>query len=38
MLFEVLHVSSNRPARTDILGEPAQQDQTVLQAALRLSF
>ena len=38
LLFEVLHVSSDRPARTDILGEAARQDQTVLQAALRLSF
>jgi hypothetical protein len=38
LLLEALHVSSDRPARTDILGEPARQDQTVLQAALRLSF
>ena len=38
LLLEALHVSSDRPARTDILGQPARQDQTVLQAALRLSF
>jgi hypothetical protein len=38
LLFEVMHVSSDRPARIDILGEPSRQDQTVLQAALRLSF
>lgn len=38
LLFEAMHVSSNRPARTDILGEAARQAQTVLQAALRLSF
>lgn len=37
-LFEALHVESNRPARFDILGEAAFQRQTVLQAALRLSF
>lgn len=37
-LVEVLHVSSDRPARTDILGEPAQQSQTVVQAALRVKY
>jgi hypothetical protein len=37
-LLEVLHVDSNRPARHDILDEPARQRQTVAQAALRLSF
>ncbi len=38
LLFEALHVWSNRPARTDILGLAASQEQTVFQAALRLSF
>jgi hypothetical protein len=38
ILVEAMHVSSDRPARTDILGAKARQDQTVLQAALRLSF
>jgi hypothetical protein len=38
LLLEALHVESDRPARTDILGEPARQGQTVFQAALRLSF
>jgi len=38
LLVEAMHVSSNRPARTDLLGEAARQDQTVLQASLRLSF
>ena len=38
LLFEALYVSSDRPARTTILGEPARQDQTVMQSALRLSF
>lgn len=38
LLFEAMHVSSDRPARADILSEAARQDQTVLQAALRLSF
>lgn len=38
LLFEALHVFSDRPARADILGEPQTQAQTVLQAALRLSF
>jgi len=35
---EVLHVDSNRPARTDLLGEAATQRQTVAQAALRVRF
>jgi hypothetical protein len=38
LLFEAMHVESDRPARTDILGEAAVQRQTVFQAALRLSF
>ena len=38
VLVEAMHVSSNRPARMDIFGETPRQDQTVLQAALRLSF
>jgi hypothetical protein len=38
VLVEAMHVSSDRPARTDIVGDKARQDQTVLQAALRLSF
>ncbi|QUD87190.1 hypothetical protein [Phenylobacterium montanum] len=37
-LVEMLHVESDRPARTDILSEPAQQTQTVVQAALRLAY
>ena len=37
-LAEVLHVDSNRPARTDILAEPATRRQTVVQAALRVRF
>jgi hypothetical protein len=37
-LVEVLHVESNRPGRTDVLGEASMQRQTVMQAALRLSF
>ena len=38
LLLEALYVSSDRPARDVILGEPSHQDQTVLQSALRLSF
>ena len=37
-LVELLHVESNRPGRQDVLGEDPEQKQTVLQAALRLSF
>jgi hypothetical protein len=37
-LIEVLHVESNRPGRADVLGEASLQRQTVVQAALRLSF
>ena len=36
LLFEALHVQSNRPARRDILGLPPGQGQTLLQASLRL--
>jgi hypothetical protein len=38
LLFEALYVSSDRPARQVIVGEPPRQDQTVVQSALRLSF
>jgi hypothetical protein len=38
VLVEAIHVSSCRPAREDILGQAARQDQNVVQAALRLSF
>ena len=38
LLVEAIYVSSDRPARQEILGEPPRQDQTVLQSALRLSF
>lgn len=38
LLFEALYVSSDRPARQVILGEPERQDQTVVQSALRLAF
>jgi hypothetical protein len=37
-LIEVLRVQSDRPGRAAVLGEPAVQEQTVLQASLRLSF
>ena len=37
LLFEALYVTSKRPARA-YAGEPAKQDQAVLQSALRLSF
>jgi len=37
LLFEGLHVSSDRPSRA-YGGVAAQQDQTVVQSALRLSF
>lgn len=37
LVFEAMRVSSKRPARA-LAAEPAKQDQTVLQSALRLSF
>ncbi|MEO8114416.1 MAG: hypothetical protein ABI655_08550 [Phenylobacterium sp.] len=37
LLFEAMRVSSKRPSRA-LVHEPAKQDQTVLQTALRLSF
>jgi len=37
LIFEALYVSSDRTARA-LAGEAAQQDQAVLQSALRLSF
>jgi hypothetical protein len=37
LMFEALHVSSDRPARV-LAGVTPKQDQTVLQSALRLSF
>jgi hypothetical protein len=38
LLFEALRVGSDRPARAGLLAEAPVQGQTVLQAALRLSF
>ena len=37
LILEAQHIRSDRPARA-YAGEPAKQDQTVLQSALRLSF
>lgn len=37
LVFEALHVESDRPARV-MAGVAPKQDQTVLQSALRLSF
>ena len=37
-IVEVLHVSSERPARTINAGQHAEQDQTILQTSLRLGF
>ena len=37
VLVEAMHVASSRPSRT-LTGEAAEQDQTVLQTALRLRF
>jgi hypothetical protein len=38
LLFEALHVESRRPSLPELTGQSPNQSQTVLQAALRLSF
>jgi hypothetical protein len=38
LLFEALHIWSDRPAREENIGDANTQAQTVLQTALRLSF
>jgi hypothetical protein len=38
VLVEALHVESRRPSLAEIAGQSPNQSQTVLQAALRLSF